>query len=102
MVRSAIDKALADRDQNLDKFCTRLDKDIALLGKEVKSIKQQAQVSLIILTFFNQSFALSYILLKYCHIYSHGLYIHNLDIFVHSCGSSEVLGGQLDKIPATT
>ena len=46
MVRSAIDKALADRDQNLDKFCTRLDKDIALLGKEVKSIKQQAQVEI--------------------------------------------------------
>ncbi|XP_028414460.1 dynein heavy chain 6, axonemal-like [Dendronephthya gigantea] len=48
MVRSAIDKALADRDQNLDKFCTRLDKDIALLGKEVKSIKQEAQNPIIL------------------------------------------------------
>ncbi|CAB4027440.1 dynein heavy chain 6, axonemal-like isoform X1, partial [Paramuricea clavata] len=48
MVRSAIDKALADRDQNLDKFCTRLDKDIALLGKEVKSVKQQAQNPIIL------------------------------------------------------
>ena len=47
MVRSAIDKALADRDQNLDKFCTRLDKDIALLGKEVKSIKQEAEVGVV-------------------------------------------------------
>lgn len=50
MVRSAIDKGLSDRDQNLDKFCTCLDKDIAFLGKEVKSIKQQAQAR-ITLTF---------------------------------------------------
>ena len=44
-VRNAIDRALAERDSNLDKFCTYLDKDIAILNKKVKSIKQEAQVS---------------------------------------------------------
>lgn len=44
-VRNAIDKALAERDTNVDKFCTHLDKDIAELTKEVKEIKQDAQVS---------------------------------------------------------
>lgn len=43
-VRNAIDKSLAERDQNVDKFCTSLDKDIAQLGKEVKAVKQEAQV----------------------------------------------------------
>ena len=44
-VRNAIDKALAERDTNLDKFCSSLDKDIAKLNKEVKKVKQEAQVS---------------------------------------------------------
>ena len=44
-VRSAIDKALAERDANLDKFCTSLDKDIVILNKQVKKVKQEAQVS---------------------------------------------------------
>lgn len=44
-VRNAIDKALAERDANIDKFCTHLDKDIAELGKEVKEVKQEAQVT---------------------------------------------------------
>lgn len=39
-----IDKSLAERDANVDKFCTALDKDIALLGKDLKEIKQKAQV----------------------------------------------------------
>ena len=43
-VRNAIDKALTERDSNIDKFCTHLDKDIAELGKEVKEVKQEAQV----------------------------------------------------------
>ena len=43
-VRNAIDRALAERDSNLDKFCTYLDKDITILNKKVKSIKQEAQV----------------------------------------------------------
>ena len=43
-MRNAIDKALAERDANIDKFCTHLDKDIAELGKEVKEVKQEAQV----------------------------------------------------------
>lgn len=43
-VRNAIDKALAERDGNLEKFCISLDKDIALLSKEVKKVKQEAQV----------------------------------------------------------
>ena len=43
-VRNSIDKSLAERDQNVDKFCSSLDKDIADLGKEVKQVKQDAQV----------------------------------------------------------
>ena len=42
-VLNCIDKALADRDSNVDKFCTHLDKDIAELGKEVKEVKQESQ-----------------------------------------------------------
>ena len=43
-MRNAIDKALAERDSNIDKFCSHLDKDITELGKEVKEVKQEAQV----------------------------------------------------------
>ena len=42
-VRNAIDKSLAERDGNVDKFCVRLDKDIAELSREVKEVKQEAQ-----------------------------------------------------------
>ena len=52
-VRNAIDKALAERDSNLDKFCSSLDKDIAILNKQVKKVKQEAQV---ILPFICESF----------------------------------------------
>ena len=45
-VRNAIDKALAERDANIDKFCNHLDKDIAELSKEVKEVKQEAQVTM--------------------------------------------------------
>ena len=45
-VRNSIDKSLAERDQNVDKFCVSLDKDIAHLGKDVKLVKQEAQVIL--------------------------------------------------------
>ena len=45
-VRNAIDKSLAERDSNIDRFCTSLDKDIAILNKEVKKVKQEAQVGL--------------------------------------------------------
>ncbi|CAH1788943.1 unnamed protein product, partial [Owenia fusiformis] len=47
-VRNAIDKALAERDADIDKFCTHLDKDIAELAKEVKEVKQAAQNPLIL------------------------------------------------------
>ena len=43
-MRNAIDKALAERDANIDKFCTHLDKDITELSKDVKEVKQEAQV----------------------------------------------------------
>ncbi|KAK3733193.1 hypothetical protein QZH41_008554, partial [Actinostola sp. cb2023] len=42
-VRNVIDKSLAERDANVDKFCSCLDKDIAILGKDLKEIKQKAQ-----------------------------------------------------------
>ncbi|KAK3599709.1 hypothetical protein CHS0354_037182 [Potamilus streckersoni] len=47
-VRNAIDKALTERDANIDKFCTHLDKDIAELSKEVKEVKQEAQNPIIL------------------------------------------------------
>ena len=40
-----IDKSLAERDADIDKMCTHIDKDIVALGKEVKEVKQKAQVS---------------------------------------------------------
>ena len=43
-VRNAIDKAVGERDANVDKFCNHLDKDISELNKDVKSIKQESQV----------------------------------------------------------
>ena len=46
-MRNAIDKSLTERDANIDKFCTHLDKDIAELGKEVNEVKQEAQVCVI-------------------------------------------------------
>lgn len=46
-VRNAIDKALTERDANIDKFCNHLDKDIAELAKEVKEVKQEAQVRIL-------------------------------------------------------
>ena len=43
-VRNVIDKSLAERDANIDKMCTHIDKDIVSLNKEVKEVKQKAQV----------------------------------------------------------
>ena len=43
-VLNCIDKSLAERDSNVDKFCTHVDKDIAELHKEVKEVKQESQV----------------------------------------------------------
>ncbi|XP_050398729.1 dynein axonemal heavy chain 6 [Patella vulgata] len=47
-VRNAIDKALTERDANIDKFCSHLDKDIAELAKDVKEVKQEAQNPMIL------------------------------------------------------
>ena len=46
-LRSSVDKAVSQREQNIQKFCAHLDKDIEELGREVKEIKNQAQVSLL-------------------------------------------------------
>lgn len=43
-LRAAVDKAVSNREQYVDKFCNNLDRDITDLGKEVKEIKNQAQV----------------------------------------------------------
>lgn len=43
-VRNVIDKSLAERDANIEKMCTHIDKDIVSLGKEVKEVKQKSQV----------------------------------------------------------
>ena len=37
---------MSQREQNIQKFCAHLDKDIEDLGREVKEIKNQAQVGL--------------------------------------------------------
>ena len=42
--RNAVDKALGDRDQNIDKFCKTLGKDIEELNHQVREVKQEAQV----------------------------------------------------------
>jgi len=43
---NAIDKASAERDLNIKRFCQSLDKDIAELNRELKEIKSQANVCL--------------------------------------------------------
>ena len=54
-VRNAIDKSLAERDANVDKFCTHLDKDISELAKEVKECKTESQVKyhIFIISYFS-------------------------------------------------
>nr|XP_006813236.1 PREDICTED: dynein heavy chain 6, axonemal [Saccoglossus kowalevskii] len=47
-VRNAIDKAVGERDANIDKFCNTLDKDILELNKDVKEIKQESQNPMIL------------------------------------------------------
>ncbi|KAG7458844.1 hypothetical protein MATL_G00224900 [Megalops atlanticus] len=42
-VRSAIDKAVGEKDANISKFCQNLQHDIAELNKEVRRVKEQAQ-----------------------------------------------------------
>ena len=39
-----MDKASSNRDKYVDKFCFCLDRDITELAKEVKEVKNQAQV----------------------------------------------------------
>ena len=48
-LRAAVDKAASNREQYVDKFCNNLDRDITELGKEVKEIKNQAQVHINVL-----------------------------------------------------
>ena len=43
-LRNSVDKGVSQRDQYINKFCRMLDKDIVELGKEVKAIKNEAQV----------------------------------------------------------
>ena len=45
MCRNSIDKALTERDGNINAFCTTLDKDIGDLNEECRKIKNQAQVN---------------------------------------------------------
>ncbi|XP_062864847.1 dynein axonemal heavy chain 6 isoform X2 [Trichomycterus rosablanca] len=47
-VKNAIDKAVGERDANVDKFCQHVQSDIAELNKEVTSVKQQAENRLIL------------------------------------------------------
>lgn len=45
MCRNSIDKALTERDGNIQQFCSTLDKDIGGLNEECRKIKNLAQVS---------------------------------------------------------
>ncbi|XP_071825285.1 dynein axonemal heavy chain 6-like isoform X2 [Apostichopus japonicus] len=47
-VRDGIDKAVGERDAKIDHFCNHMDKDIAELNKEVKSVKQESQNPIIL------------------------------------------------------
>ncbi|CAD5112359.1 DgyrCDS1592 [Dimorphilus gyrociliatus] len=47
-VLNSIDKSLAERDMNVDKFCKHLDKDIEDLNKELKEVKQESQNPMIL------------------------------------------------------
>ena len=42
-VRNSVDKAVGEWDASVDKFCSHLDKDIAMLNKEVKAVKEEGQ-----------------------------------------------------------
>ncbi len=44
-LRSAVDKAVSDRETYVNKFCNNLDRDIVELGKDLKEVKTQAQVN---------------------------------------------------------
>ena len=65
-VRNVIDKSLAERDANIDKFCTSVDKDIVFLNKEVKELKQRAQVMLKALVVFRNWLEVSKLKLDKC------------------------------------
>lgn len=44
-LRSSVDRVVSQREQYISKFCRHLDRDITELGKEVKDIKNEAQVT---------------------------------------------------------
>ena len=50
-LKNAIDKAVGERDSNLDKFCKEIEKDIVQLTKIVKEVKQESQVTVILIAF---------------------------------------------------
>lgn len=43
-LRSSVDRVMSQREQYIDKFCRFLDKDIVALRKELKGVKNEAQV----------------------------------------------------------
>ena len=45
-LRSSVDRVMSQREQYIDKFCRFLDKDIVALRKELKGLKNEAQVLL--------------------------------------------------------
>lgn len=48
VTRNSIDKALTERDSNIGKFCSILDKDIGTLNEDCRRIKSQAQAPAIL------------------------------------------------------
>ena len=46
--RNSIDKALTERDSNINSFCNLLNKDISILTEDVKKVKQEAQDPIIL------------------------------------------------------
>lgn len=43
-LRSAVDKAVSNREEYVNKFCSNMNKDVMELSHEVKDIKNDAQV----------------------------------------------------------
>lgn len=55
-LRSAVDKAVSNREQYVDKFCSHLNKDITELSREVKDIKNEAQVNIFVTSLTVQNY----------------------------------------------
>ena len=66
-LRSSVDRVMSQREQYIDKFCRFLDKDIVALRKELKGIKNEAQV---LLLHINYIVHVLHVLYMYMYMYN--------------------------------